>query len=62
MKNFEEKEIKDLSLVSGGIKDPKITISFTVDLGNLFNFSNSWFDGNKENNNADEFDLPAHII
>jgi hypothetical protein len=56
MKNFEEKEIKDLATVAGGARDPKMTISFTIDFGNFFNGSNNWFDGIPGNSNVDEFD------
>jgi hypothetical protein len=57
MKNFKEKEIKDLATVAGGKKDPITQICFTVNWGNFFNGSNNWFDGIPNNSQTpDEFD------
>ncbi len=43
MKNFKEKEIKDLRIVMGGLKGPDIKVSleinFTVAWGNFFDKS-----------------------
>ena len=48
MKNFQEKEIKDLAVVTGG-RDGTITIGFTVD--NV----HGWFNGIKGDESI-EFD------
>ncbi len=53
MKNFKEKEIKDLTIIAGGL-DPKVTnirfkINFTLHL-------DGFFDGSLVNKNVNEFD------
>ena len=56
MKNFQEKEVKNLSLISGG-EDPKVTnvrfkINFTI-------HTDGFFDGSIKNGIINELDKQA---
>jgi len=58
MKNFEEKEVKDLSIVNGGKKIGG-EVSVTVTWDGWFDGSLNLFDGIKGNTVVNELDVKA---
>jgi hypothetical protein len=61
MKNFQEKEIKDLATVNGG-RDGDLAIGFTINLKGWFDGSMNLFDGIRHNTKVNEFDEPKVSI